>query len=57
VGRLRIAACASTLLLEWIKLALDYQQRVHSVEEMTNTFSDSPSMIEIVWDPCSQVGG
>jgi hypothetical protein len=57
VGRLRIAACASTLLLEWIKLALDYQQRVHSVEEMTNTFSDSPSMIEIVWDLCSQVGG
>lgn len=57
MGRLRIAACAGIVLLEWIKVALGHQQRVHSVEEMTNTFSDSPSMIEIVWDPCSQVGG
>jgi len=56
MGRLRIAACASVVLLEWIKVALGHQQRVHSVEEMTNTFSDSPCMIEIVWDPCSQVG-
>lgn len=56
MGRLRIAAGASILLLEWTKLTLDYQQRVHSVEEMTHTPSDSPCMIEIVWDPCSQVG-
>jgi hypothetical protein len=56
MGRLRIAAGASILLLEWTKLTLGYQQRVHSVEEMTNTISDSPCMIEIVWDPRSQVG-
>ncbi len=54
--RIRTAAGASIVLLEWNKLAPDYQQRVHSVEEMTNSFSDSPCVIEIVWDPCSQVG-
>lgn len=56
MGRLRIAASASILHLEWIKLALDYQQRVHAVEEMTNAFSNSPWMIEIVWDAWSRMG-
>lgn len=54
--RLRIAASACKLLLEWIKLALDYQQRVHSVEEMTNAFSNSSCLVEIVWHRWSWVG-
>ena len=56
MGRLRVAANASTVHLEQITLPLDQQQRVHGVEEMTNAYSSSSFMLEIVWYRWSRVG-
>lgn len=56
MGRLRVAANASTVHLEQITLPVDHQQRVHGVEEMINTFSNSSFMLEIVWYRWSRVG-
>jgi len=54
--RLRIAASATILHPEWIRIALDFQQRINGVEEMTNAFSFNSCPIEIVWHRWSRVG-